>query len=115
MANVVVDKSFAFAVRIVNLCRLLANDRSEKILSAQLLQSGTSIGANIAEAQRAQTRADFNNKMNISLKEANEVEYWLRLLHATNYISECEFNSIYADLEELLALLISICKKTNIK
>ena len=110
MANVVVDKSFAFAVRIVNLCRLLANDRSEKILSAQLLQSGTSIGANIAEAEKAQTTADFYTKLTIALKEANETHYWLRLLHATDYLSDEEFKSIEVEALELIALLVSITK-----
>jgi four helix bundle protein len=77
------------------------------------LRAGTSIGANISEAQRAQSAADFNAKLNIALKEANETEYWLRLLYQTDYLTEREFESIHIDIKEILALLIAICKKTN--
>ena len=77
------EKSFRFAVRIVNLCRYLRDGQKEYILSKQLMRSGTSIGANVAEAQQAQSKPDFINKMNIALKEAYETNYWLRLLYAT--------------------------------
>ena len=82
-------------------------------MSKQLLRSGTSVGANVSEAQKGQSKADFNAKMNIALKEANENEYWLRLLHRTEYLTANEFNSIEKDAKELIALLTSICKKTN--
>ena len=82
-------------------------------MSKQLLRSGTSIGANVAEAQKAQTKPDFNAKMNIALKEANETEYWLKLLYRTDYLTESEFESIKNDIKEIIAILVSICKKTN--
>lgn len=99
------DKSFRFAVRIVNLCKLLRNDRSEFVLSKQLLRSGTSIGANIAEAQQAQSRPDFRSKLNIALKETSETVYWLRLLEATDYLSKSEFESIICDCIEIEKIL----------
>ena len=107
------DKSFRFAVRIVNLCKLLRNDRSEFVLSKQLLRSGTSIGANIAEAQQAQSTADFISKLNIALKEASETNYWLRLLNATKYITNTEFSSLIADCREIEKLLTSIIKSSK--
>lgn len=103
-------KSFHFAVRIVNLCRLLRDGQNEYILSKQLMRSGTSIGANVAEAQQAQSRPDFANKMNIALKEAYETNYWLRLLHETTYLSTKEYESIIADCLELERLLVAIVK-----
>lgn len=115
MENVIVAKSFDFAVRIVNLYKHLTNEKKEYILSKQLLRSGTSIGANVSEAQKAQSTADFNAKMNISLKEANETEYWLRLLNETEFLTKQEFESIESDINEIIAILVSICKKTNKK
>ena len=82
-------------------------------MSKQTLKSGTSIGANVAEAQRGQSKPDFNAKMNIALKEANESYYWIRLLYATEYLTEKEFSSIKTDITEIIAILTSICKKTN--
>lgn len=75
-------------------------------MSKQLLRSGTSIGANLAEAQQAQSRADFQSKMNIALKEASETEYWLRLLYSTDYLSNKEFVSVYSDCDELVKILV---------
>ena len=115
MDNVIVTKSFEFAVRIVNLYKHLTELKKEYVLSKQLLRSGTSIGANVAEAQKAQSSADFNAKMNIALKEANETEYWLRLLHRTDYLSDSEFYGLHSDIDELISILTSICKKTNQK
>ena len=103
------NKSFRFAVRIVNLVKLLES-RKAYTLSKQLLRSGTSIGANIAEAQHAQSRADFLSKLNIALKEAGETEYWLRLLEATDYLTSAEFESIYYDCDELIKILVSSVK-----
>ena len=105
--NIIKEKSFDFAVRIVNLYKHITADRKEYVLSKQLLRSGTSIGA------KGQTRADFNAKMNIALKEANETEYWLKLLCKTKYLTEKEFDNIEKDVKEIIAILVSICKKTN--
>ena len=113
MKNIVAAKSYAFAIRIINLYKYLTTDKKEFILSKQILKSGTAIGALIKEAEHAQSKADFLNKMNIALKETNETEYWLMLLKDTNYISEDEFNSILKDCQEILKLLISIVKTTK--
>ena len=113
MENIIESKSFDFAVRIVNLYKYLTSEKKEFVLSKQLLRSGASIGANVAEAQKAQTRPDFNAKMNIALKEANETEYWLKLLYKTEYLTESEFDNIGKDIKEIIAILVSICKKTN--
>ena len=113
MDNIIETKSFDFAVRIVKLYKLLCEEKREFILSKQLLRSGTSIGANVAEAQKAQTKPDFNAKMNIALKEANETQYWLKLLYKTEYLTNKEFKSMETDIDEIIAILVSICKKTN--
>lgn len=108
--NVIVDKSKTFAVRIIRLYQYLGSEKKEYVLSKQLLRSGTSIGANVKEAIRGQSKADFAAKMNIALKEASETEYWLELLHETEYISSEQFKSINNDCTELLRLLTSIVK-----
>ena len=113
MQNVVEEKSFQFAVRVVKLCKYIRSSRHEKILTQQLLKSGTSIGANIAEAQHAQSKADFIAKLSIALKETGETKYWLRLLCATDYCTDVEFNSIFSDCTELEKLLVSILKTAN--
>ena len=113
--NVIVEKSLEFAVRIVNLYKYLTKEHGEYIMSKQLLRCGTSIGANIAEAQRGQSIADFSAKMNIALKEANEADYWLKLLFRTQYLSKEQYDSIHADVQELLGILISICRTSNAK
>ena len=113
--NLIVDKSFALAVRIVKLCKYLRNTKKEYVLSKQLLRSGTSIGANVSEAQRAQSRADFLAKLSIALKEANETQYWLKLLLHTDYLTEKEFGSIHDDLSEVLSILTAIWKSTEPK
>ena len=111
--NVIVIKSKAFALRVIALHRYLCDEKKEYILSKQLLKSGTSIGANVKEAIRGQSKADFYAKMNIALKEASETEYWLELLHESNYLTELEFSSIYADCQELIKLLMAITKTQN--
>ena len=111
--NAIEIKSFEFAVRIVNLYKHLTEEKREFVMSKQILKSGTSIGANVAEAQRGQSKPDFNAKMNIALKEANESYYWIRLPCATEYLTEKEFSSIKTDITEIIAILTSICKKTN--
>ena len=108
--NPVYEKSFEFAVRIVNLYKYLTAEKKEYVLSKQLLRCGTSIGANVAEAQKAQSHADFVTKMCIASKEANETDYWLRLLNRTEYISQRQFVSMRRDVNELIALLTAICK-----
>ena len=108
--NVIMQKSFAFSVRIVNFHKYLTREKHEHMISTQIYRSGTSIGANIAEAQRAQSTADFVAKMKIALKEANETQYWLQLLHEAKYITEKEFTSLHSDLAEILKILTAICK-----
>lgn len=108
--NIIENKSFQFAVRIVKLYKHLTNDKKEYVMSKQLLKCGTSIGANVAEAERGQSKADFYAKLSIALKEAHETYYWLRLLKATEYLAEEEFVSMEKDIKEIIALLMAICK-----
>ena len=108
--NIIVEKSLDFAVRIVNLYKYLQKEKHEFTLSQQLLRSGTSIGANVAEGEKGQSKADFRAKMNIALKEANETKYWLTLLHRTDYLTTNEFESLETDINEILAILIAICR-----
>ena len=111
--NVVEDKSFEFAVRIVKLYKLLTTERQEFVMSKQLLRAGTSVGANISEAQQAQSPSDFLSKMSIALKESYESDYWLRLLHRTDYLNEEEYKSIITDYRTISKLLVSIVKSTK--
>lgn len=108
--NVIETKSFDFAVRIVKMSQYLATKKKEIVLSKQILKSGTSIGANVSEAQKAQSTADFYAKLTIALKEANETDFWLRLLHKTEYLSQQEFQSLKSDLEEIISILVAITK-----
>ena len=108
--NVVKEKSFEFSVRIVNLYKHLTANKQEYVLSKQLLRAGTSIGANICEAEQAQSASDFISKLSISLKESNETDYWLRLLHRTEYLNDSEYSSIIADCRDLTKILTSIIK-----
>jgi len=111
--NAIVEKSKLFALRIIRLYKFLCAEQNEYILSKQLLRSGTSIGANVKEAIRGQSRSDFYSKINISLKEASETEYWLELLHESGYISDVQFQSIYGDCQEILRILMAISKSQN--
>ncbi len=111
--NVAVEKSFDFAVRIVNAYKFLVKNHKEYVLSKQLLRCGTSIGANVAEAQRGQSHADFTAKMSIALKEANETQYWLKLLHKTEYLDQGQYNSLNQDVQEIISILTAICKTAN--
>ncbi len=113
MDHTVQDKSYQFAVRIVKLCRYLQTEHKEYLLSKQLMRSGTSIGANIAESQQAQSRSDFISKLNIALKESYETNYWLRLLHDTQYLTKEQFDSVISDCCELERLLIAIIKTSK--
>ncbi|MCL1852218.1 MAG: four helix bundle protein [Peptococcaceae bacterium] len=110
--NVILDRSKAFAIRIIRLYQYLTETKREFVLSKQLLRSGTSIGANVREANQAQTKKDFASKMNIALKEAAESEYWLELLYETEYLTESEYTDINSDCVELNKLLISIVKSS---
>jgi len=109
-SSVTYEKSYKFAVRIVNLYKYLKFEHNEYILSKQLLRSGTAIGALIREARYAQSKADFINKLSIALKEANETSYWLELLYDTNFLSKNKYHSIKNDADELLKLLVSTIK-----
>ncbi|NER35461.1 MAG: four helix bundle protein [Oscillatoria sp. SIO1A7] len=109
------DKSFAFAVRIVNLNKYLCSNKKEYTLSKQLLRSGTAIGALVREAEQAESKADFIHKLAIALKEANETEYWILLLRETDYLTTKESESILNDVIELLKLLTSIIKTSKQK
>lgn len=112
--NIIKEKSFEFAVEVVSLYKVLV-EKKEFILSKQIVRSGTSIGANIREAEHAQSKADFINKLSISLKEANETEYWLDLLYETGYLNDDEFQKIKVKNIELLKLLISIINTSKSK
>ena len=111
--NQVLIDSKAFALRIIRLYKFLKEDKLAFVLSKQVLRSGTSIGANIRESVNAQSRMDFINKLNIALKEANETEYWLELLHESNVIDDKQFESIYNDCGKLVATLTKIIKTTK--
>ncbi len=107
------DKSYAFAIRIVKLSQYFQSEAKEFVLSKQILRSGTAIGALIHEAEFGQSKADFINKMNIALKEANETDYWLRLLFDTGYIQQKLFDSLRSDCKELIAMLVSTVKTSK--
>jgi four helix bundle protein len=111
--NVIRDKSFDFALRIVKLCRYLNKEQHEYVLSKQLLRSGTAIGALVREAEQAESKADFIHKMAIALKEANETDYWIELLFQSETINQKEYESIHPDVIELCKLLTSIVKTSR--
>jgi four helix bundle protein len=112
-SNIVMDKSFAFAVKIVKLVKSIQDQKKEYLITKQLIRSGTSIGANIREGNNAESKADFIHKLSISQKECSETIYWLDLLKETQYITESEFDSLHSDAVELLKLLTSILKTTK--
>ena len=113
MESVIKDRSKAFAIRIVRLYRYLCDEKKEWVLSKQLLRSGTSIGANVVEAQAAVSKKEFLTKMYISFKECCETEYWLELLHDTDYLTDNEFESISEDNNALKKMLSSITLTTS--
>jgi four helix bundle protein len=113
--NTIVQKSKAFAIRIIRLYQFLTNEKKEFVLSKQLLRSGTSVGANVKEAIRGFSKKDFRFKLGIALKEASESEYWLELLVATDYISETQFQSLEDDCVELIKILTAILNSSNDK
>ena len=113
--NIILDKSFTFAIRVVKLYKYLSDEKKEYVLSKQLLRCGTSIGANINEAQAGQSKADIISKMSISSKEARESKYWIDLLIKTDYldINESHVQSILKDIAEIIKLLTSIIKTSQ--
>lgn len=112
--NIIKYKTFEFAIEIVYLYQVLV-EKKEYVLSKQLLRSGTSIGANVREAEHAQSKVDFIHKLSISLKEANETEYWLDLLYETKFLTETEFQKIKLKIVEILKLLTSIINTSKNK
>ena len=108
--NIIVQKTFDFAIRVINLYKHLCYNAINKefIISKQLVRSGTSIGANIEEAIGGQSTADFISKLSIAYKEARESRYWLRLLHRTNYLTDTEYNSLVADLDDIINIIAKI-------
>jgi len=113
--SVLHTKSYSFAIRIVNLSKYLRTEKQEYIFNKQVARSGTAIGALVRESEFAQSNADFINKLSIALKEANETDYWLSLLKDTDFINEKLFNSLIADCNELIALLVSSIKTSKNK
>ncbi len=108
--SILKEKTFRFAVRIINLCKFLKKKHGEYIISQQILRSGTAIGALVREAEFAESRLDFRHKLNIGLKEANESVYWLELLEASGFITRKMFESIITDATEILKMLVSSIK-----
>ena len=113
--SIVREKAFAFATRIVTLYQFLSTEKKEFVLSKQILRSGTSIGANIEEADGAISKKEFSNKISIAYKEARETSYWLRLLEATGFIEIRLFESLANNCDELCKLLFAILRTTRIK
>lgn len=113
MDNVIENKSFQFAIRIVRLYKFLCEEKKEYILSKQLLRAGTSIGSNVTESQQAQSKPDFVSKISIALKEASETKYWIKLLGATEYLSENQTKSILDDCVEIEKILVTILKSAK--
>lgn len=113
MDNVIENKSFQFAIRIVRLYKFLCEEKKEYILSKQLLRAGTSIGANVTESQQAQSKPDFVSKISIALKEASETKYWIKLLGATEYLSENQTKSILDDCVEIEKISVTILKSAK--
>ncbi len=111
--SVLRDKSYLFALRIVELSKVLQSEKKEFVLSKQILKSGTAIGALIREAEFGQSKPDFANKMSIALKEANETDYWLNILKDTDFIETSQFESLLHDCNELIAMLISTVKTSK--
>ena len=112
--NPIKDKSFAFALRVVKLAKLLQVEKKEFVLSRQVLRSGTAVGALVREAEHAESKADFIHKISIALKEANETLYWLELLHQSEYVDKQIYQSMSSDGEEIVKLLTAIVKAAKV-
>lgn len=113
LKNPLKTKSHAFAIKIVKLCQRLVTEQKEYVLSKQLLRSGTSVGALIRESEFAASKKDFINKLTVSLKEANETEYWLMLLYDTGYLNQEDFEKSQAECKELIAILVKSIKTSK--
>jgi four helix bundle protein len=111
--NIIKDKSFLFAIKVVKLYQFLVETKKEFVLSKQVLRSGTSIGANVRESEQAQSTPDFIHKLSISLKEANETEYWFELLYHSGYINQELFQELLNDVREVIRILIAIINSTK--
>jgi four helix bundle protein len=111
--NIVKDKSFEFAIRVIKMYQFLQDEKKEYVMSKQVLRAGTSIGANVREALNAESTADFIHKLAVAQKETDETLYWLELLHASNYLDKPTFDSIYAQLEEIYKIIIKIIVTTR--
>ncbi len=111
--NIIKNKSIEFALQIVKLYQYLTETKREFVLSKQLLRSGTAIGALVRESEHAESKADFIHKLSIALKEANESDYWIELLHRSGYVSDSEYQSFFSDLDEIIRLLVSIIKTSK--
>jgi four helix bundle protein len=108
--NILKDKSFVFSLKVIRLYKKMVAEQKEYVLSKQILRSGTSIGALVRESENAASPKDFLNKLTISLKEADETQYWLELLHQSDYIDEPTFNSLHKDCSELVSILVASVK-----
>ena len=111
--NIIVVKSYAFAVRCVNLYKYLCEQQHDFVIGKQLMRSATSVGANVKEAIRGVSKADFTAKMSIALKEASESEFWLEILKDTGYLTSQQYESVIGDCRELLKMLMSIIKSSK--
>ena len=111
--NVIKNKSFDFALKIVKISQNLAENRREYVMSRQLLRSATSVGANVRESEYAQSKPDFISKMSIALKEANETDYWLDLLYHASMLDETHYNTLKADVNEIISILVKIVKTSK--
>jgi four helix bundle protein len=111
--SIIGEKSKNFAIKIIKLYKILADTKHEYVLSKQILKSGTSIGANIAESEHAQSKADFISKLYIALKESNETKYWITLLFRAEYLTDVEFESVMKDLRIIIGTLVNTIKKTK--
>ncbi len=111
--NIIKDKSLAFGKRVVKLCKYLEETKKEFVLSKQIKRSGTAVGALVREAEHAESKNDFIHKMSIALKEGNETDYWLQMLVTGQYITEKEFDSLFADCDEIIRILVTILKTSK--
>ncbi len=113
--SIIYEKSYAFALRIIGVFKYLKEEKKEFVLSKQLLCSGTAVGALISESKFAESNADFIHKMAIALKEANETKYWISLLKDTQYLTEQMYDSLFSDISEIIAILVTTIKKLKNK
>ena len=113
IVNNIYDLSSDFAIRIIKLYQYLTEQKKERIISKQLLRSGTSIGANAFEGKNVYSKEDFAFKMNIALKEAGETGYWIDILHKTHYLDDAQYNSLFKDWNRIYAVLVKIVKASK--